>query len=163
MTRGVILPAKILDEIEKLLNRLYKKTEATAVLLIDVSGQLISSKGRVEGVDIASLAALIASDIAAVTEMSKLIGDSNRLKLRFHEGENASVLTSKVKDKFILTTIFKPPVQIGLVRLYTREVVTKLLALVDQFETNGSGVTRVVDADFSASLADEMERAFSEL
>jgi predicted regulator of Ras-like GTPase activity (Roadblock/LC7/MglB family) len=162
MTRGVVLSAKVFDELEGQLEYLYEKTGISCVLLIDVSGQLISHKGSVESVDVANLAALIASDMAAVTEMSKLIGESNRVKLRFQEGEQVNLLTCKIRDSFILTSIFNPSVKIGLVRLYTREVATKLAPLVSQFEASQSGVAQVMDADFSSSLADEMERAFSE-
>lgn len=162
MTRGVVISAKVLDEVEGQLEHLYDKTGVTCVLLIDISGQLIDHKGSVEGVELANLAALIASDMAAVTEMSKLIGESNRVKLRFQEGEKVNLLTCKIHDSFILTSVFNPSVKIGLVRLYTREVATKLAPLVGQFEAGKRGVAQVVDADFSSSLADEMERAFSE-
>ena len=162
MTRGVELSAKVLDEVEGQLEQLYDRTGVTCVMLIDVSGQLISHKGSVEGVDLANLAALIASDMAAVTEMSKLIGESNRVKLRFQEGEKVNLLTCKIRASFILTSIFNPLVKIGLVRLYTREVATKLAPLVSHFEVGERGVAQVMDADFSSSLADEMERAFSE-
>ncbi len=162
MDRGFILPTQFLDEVEQILSWFYEKTGVAIVLLIDISGQLISYKGNAQGVDITSLAALVAGDMAAVTEMARLIGEENRFKLLFHEGETHNILVSVVRGNFLLVTIFSTMVQIGLVRLFSKEMMNKLLKLVAQFETATTPVTHVVDEDFTASLADELERAFGE-
>jgi len=162
MTRGFVLPTQQLDEVEQRLGRLYNKTGASCVLLIDISGQLISYKGTAEGVDLANLAALAASDIAAVTEMARLVGEQERFNLLFHEGESRNVLISTVGRSFLLVIIFKTSVRIGLVRLFAREAVTELLEVAEKFEATSGRVAQVVDADFTTSLASELERAFSE-
>ncbi len=162
MTRGFVLPTQQLNEVEQRLGRLYNKTGASCVLLIDISGQLISYKGTAEGVDLANLAALAASDIAAVTEMARLVGEQERFNLLFHEGESRNVLISTVGRSFLLVIIFKTSVRIGLVRLFAREAVTELLEVAEKFEATSGRVAQVVDADFTTSLASELERAFSE-
>ena len=161
MSENLVLPTQLLDEYEQHINRLYDKTGATCVLLIDISGQLISYKGTMQGVDLVSMAALVAGDMAAVTEMAKLIGEKDRFKLLFHEGETYNILVSAVRGSFLLAIVFKTAVQIGLVRLFTRETVTKLLKLGEQSEAERGVVSQIVDADFSTSLADELERAFN--
>lgn len=162
MTGGFFLPTQPLDEVEQHLGRLYDKTGATCVLLIDISGQLISYQGTTEGVDLAGLAALVASDMAAVTEMARLVGERDQFKLLFHEGENYNVLISTVGRSFLLAVIFKTSVRIGLVRLFTRETVTGLLEVVEKFEATSGRVVQIVDAEFITSLASELERAFSD-
>ena len=162
MTRGFVLPTQQLDEVEQHLSRLYDQTRASCVLLIDISGQLISYKGTAEGVDLASLAALAASDIAAVTEIARLVGERERFNLLFHEGESRNVLISTVGRSFLLVIIFKTSVRIGLVRLFARETVTELLEVAEKFEATSGRVARIVDADFTTSLASELERTFSE-
>jgi len=161
MTSGFILPAQQLDEIEQHLGRLYDKTGATCVLLIDISGQLISYRGTAQGVNLVSLAALAASDIAAATEMARLVGEREQFKFLFHEGESHNVLISTVGISFLLAVIFKNPVQIGLVRLFTKEAVTELLEVAEEFEGIRGQVAQVVDSEFTTSLATELERAFS--
>ncbi len=160
MTAGVVLPTQQLDEVEQHLSYLYDKTGATCVLLIDISGQLISYKGSAESVDLASLAALVAGDMAAVTEIARLVGERDQFKLLFHEGEKHNVLVSTVGGSFLLAVIFKTSVRIGLVRLFTRETATRLLAVAERFEASRGLVAQVVDADFTTSLAGELERAF---
>jgi len=162
MTGGFVLPTQQLDEVEQHLSRLYDRTGATCVLLIDISGQLITYKGTAEGVDLAGLAALAASDMAAVTEIARLVGEQDRFKLLFHEGETHNVLISTVGGSFLLVVIFKASVRIGLVRLFTRETATELLKVAEKLETTRGQVAQVVDADFTTSLTSELERAFSE-
>lgn len=162
MTSGFILPTQQLDEIEQHLSRLYDKTSATCVLLIDISGQLISYKGTAEGVDLTSLAALAASDIAAATEMARLVGERDQFKFLFHEGENHNILISTLGVSFLLAVVFKNSVRIGLVRLFTREAVTELLEVVGEFEATRGRAAQIVDSDFTTSLATELKRAFSE-
>lgn len=162
MTGGFFLPTQHLDEIEQHLSCLYNKTGANCVLLIDISGQLIGHKGSAEGVNLASLAALAASDMAAVTEMARMVSEGDQFKLLFHEGENHNVLISTVGGNFFLVVIFKASVRIGLVRLLTKETVTELLKAVEMLEAKSDQIAHIVDADFTNSLANELERAFSE-
>jgi predicted regulator of Ras-like GTPase activity (Roadblock/LC7/MglB family) len=161
VTKGFVLPTQQLIEVEQHLRRLYDKTGASCALLIDISGQLISYRGTTEGLDLASLAALAASDMAAVTEMAKLVSEGDQFKLLFHEGENHNVLISSVGERFLLVVIFKASVRIGLVRLLTRETATELLEVAEKFEAESGRIAQIVDADFTTSLASELERAFS--
>ncbi len=162
MKSGSVLPAQFLDDIEQQLSRFYEKTGVSIVLFIDDSGQLISYKGEASSIDLASLAALVAGEMAAVTEMARLIGEQDRFKLLLREGEINNILTSTVRGSFYLVSIFKTSVQIGLVRLYSRETMNNLSRLVDQLETTNTPGTPVVDVGFASSLADELERAFGE-
>ena len=161
MTRG-FLPTYQLDKVERRMSRLYDETGATCVLLIDISGQLISHKGTTEGINLTSLAALAASDMAAATEMARLVGEQDQFKFLFHEGENHNILISTVGVSFLLAVVFKNSVQIGLVRLFTKKAVTELLEVAEEFEATRGQVTKIVDSDFTTSLATELERAFSE-
>ena len=160
MTESFVLPTQQLIEVEHHLSRLHDKTGATCVLLIDISGQLISYRGTTEGINLASLAALAASDMAAVTEMAKLVSEGDQFKLLFHEGETQNVLISTVGGSLLLVVIFKASVRIGLVRLLTKETVTELLQVTEKFEAPSGRVAHIVDADFTTSLAGELERAF---
>jgi predicted regulator of Ras-like GTPase activity (Roadblock/LC7/MglB family) len=162
MARSIVLPTQQLDEVEQHLSRLYDKTGATCALLIDISGQLISYKGTPEGVDLAGLAALAASDMAAVTEIARLVGERDQFKLLFHEGEKHNVLISTVGRSFLLVIIFKTSVRIGLVRLFARETVNTLLEVAEKLEATSGRPAQIVDADFTSSLASELERAFSD-
>lgn len=162
MKDDLIMSTEVINVIEYLLERLYLNTGADCVLLIDSSGQLIGYKGGLVNVNLTNLAALVAGDMAAVTEMARLIGEQNRFKLLFHEGESQNILISGVSANLLLATIFNTSVQIGLVRLYTREMVNRLQNLIGQYEASERGKTKIVDHEFTSSLAEELERAFGE-
>jgi len=100
--------------------------------------------------------------MAAVMEMAKQIGERNRFTLLFHEGETTNILISTVGNSFLLAGIFGATVRIGRVRLFTRQTAANLLKLVKQFEEVESGLTRIVTAEFTASLVDEVGRTFGE-
>jgi len=161
MKRCSVLSPQFLDEVEKLLDRFYDMTGVTIVMLIDVSGQLISYKGNPYNVNLSNLAALIAGDMAAVNEMARQIGEPDRFKLLFHEGENHIILISALKGSFLLVSIFKTSVQIGLVRLFTKETMIRLMRIIEEIGASDQ-VEQIVDASFTTSLADELERAFGE-
>ena len=93
--------------------------------------------------------------------MARLVGERDRFNLLFHEGESHSILISTVGESFLLAVIFKTSVRIGLVRLFTRETMTELLEVAEKFEATSGRVAQIVDADFTTSLAGELERAFS--
>jgi len=162
MTNEFILPTQLLDDIDGCLSRFYDRTGVTCVLLTDISGQLITYKETTQDVNLVNLAALAASDMAAVTEMARLVGEKDRFKLLIHEGENLNVLVAEVSENFILVAIFKTSVQIGLVRLFIKETGIRLRDLVEQFEEANMKVSRIIDDDFASSLASELERAFGE-
>jgi predicted regulator of Ras-like GTPase activity (Roadblock/LC7/MglB family) len=162
MDSGSVLPAQFLEDVEQQLSRFHERTGVTIVLFISDSGQLISYKGDTENLDLTGLAALIAGDMAAISEMARLIGERERFKLLFHEGETFNILTSAVMGSYYLVSIFGTNVQIGLVRLFSKETVNTLQSLIAQIEVTGDQAAPIVDVDFSNSLADELERAFGE-
>lgn len=160
MSSGFILSADLKEKIDSVLDMLQRKTQANNIVLADISGQLISQTGTLDQLEIHHFAALAASNMAATTEMAKMVGERKRFKLLFHEGENKNVYLSNVGDSFLLVVIFSPNVQIGLVRLYTKQAVDRLVPLGEHFEELQSPLTNVVSDEFGDALAEEMNTAF---
>jgi predicted regulator of Ras-like GTPase activity (Roadblock/LC7/MglB family) len=162
MESSSLLPAQFLDDIEQQLNRFHERTGVTLVLFIDDSGQLISYKGDAKNLDLTALAALVAGDMSAISEIARLIGEKEKFKLLFHEGETFNILTSTIMGSYFLVSLFRTNVQIGLVRLFSKETIHTLQRLIEQIEITGDRAAPIVDVDFATSLADKMERAFGE-
>ena len=162
MISGLVLPSQFLEDVEQLLHRFLENTGVTIVLFLDESGQLVSYKGEAESVNLPSLAALVASDMSAVAEIARQIGEKDTFKLLIHEGDAYNILTCAVREKFFLVSIFKTVVPIGLVRLYSKVTVNNLRRLVEELGTIGTQIAPIVGVDFTTSLADELERAFGE-
>ena len=158
MARSLVLPAKLADRIEKILDELLAKTNSTYVSLADISGQLICARGRTGSTNIVALAALTASNMAATAEMARLIGEHNQFRLLFHEGEHENIYLSYVGESFLLAVVFRVGVQIGLVRLFSKRAVDALADLAAEFEAAMKSTPSVMEAGFGTALDDALDR-----
>lgn len=155
------LDNKAIDRIEKVLDELIGKTRATYVLLTDVSGQLVSSRGRTGSTKVVELAALAASNLAATSEMARLIGEERPFHLLFHEGDKSNIYLSQVADSFLLAVVFSTTVQIGLVRLFSKRATDELATLSAAYETSLESLGSAMEEGFAKGLDDELDRLLS--
>ncbi len=158
MARSLVLPARQVDQIEKILDELQAKTNSTYVFLADISGQLISARGRTGSTNIVALAALTASNMAATAEMARQIGEHKQFRLLFHEGERENIYLSYVGESFLLAVVFNVGVQIGLVRLFSKRAVDALTELAAEFEAAMRSAPSMMEAGFGTALNDELNR-----
>ena len=163
-----MLPRKIdlstgqMEAIDKCLERLHWEAETKCVLLADITGQLISERGLIGRMNTAVLSALAAGEMAATKEMASLVGEEARFRMVLHEGWRNSVYLSEVGEEMLLITIFNNNTPIGMVRLFTKEVVSELAGVIARVEptANREGKDRVTDdfdGDFGALLLDELD------
>jgi len=161
MKAGFALPEEMADQIEQVLVRLSRMTEAECVLLADVSGQLISLQGQIEESDPVLVAALAAGDVAAMSELSRQIGEEDPSGAFLHEGEHKSIYLNSLAGSLILIVIFGAETPVGLVRLFAGRAADELLTMNNQFEELISVTSEsTTTADFSAALSNELEKAF---
>lgn len=169
MRTSMALPEDLATSIENVLVELHRKAKAECVLLADVSGQLISRQGRVDEIDPVLVAALAAGDVAAMSELTRQIGEENPHGSFLHEGQNKSIYLFSVAGSFILIAIFGSDTPVGLMRLFVRRAAEQLHPLTSEFEdvmgqpTPQSGAEVEVDVDFGTTLADELDKAFEGL
>lgn len=114
--------------IEGRLDMMINSSGAHCALLIDRSGQLISSSGDPSTLDVVALSALTAANFGATAEIARLLGE-DEFALLFHKGKNENVHFSTVGKDFIMVTIFDDRTTLGLVRLRTEKVVEELREL----------------------------------
>ena len=158
-SRQVVLNGRQYDAITKVLSELATKTKASAILFADMSGQLISQRGKTDEMNTTVLSALAASDFAATSEMAKLVGEEAKFKLLFHEGDKRNVYLSNVGDDFFLVVVFDVSVTLGLIRIYTKKAIEDLTnALEEQEEDQDAG--EMIDSDFSTLLGDALDDTF---
>ena len=163
MARGLYLPGDLIDEIERVLSRLQQKTQVTCVLLADVSGQLICTRGQASGFDAGTVAALTASDMSATAELARQLGEAKPFRILFHEGEQRHLYLSDVGGSLLLVVVFETRIPIGLVRVFTERAARELLPLTSRYETTLEQAGGVVSETFDESLLDEMDEAFGSL
>jgi predicted regulator of Ras-like GTPase activity (Roadblock/LC7/MglB family) len=104
-------------ELNRILHDLLMKTEASAALVIDKGGFLITQCGEYHEFDTTTLAALSAASFAATQGIASLVSETNFSSV-YQQGENYSLLVVNVDEYCLLTVIFKANLSVGAVKYY---------------------------------------------
>lgn len=158
MMPSLVLNAQQIERITKVLDELQSKTRANYAFLADISGQLIQVRGRISSTDMVALAALIAGNIAATSEIARRIGEPSKFRVLLHEGDSNNIYLSQVGDSFLLAVVFASNIQIGLVRLFGKRAADELTALISDYESAMHDTPFAVEAGFGALLDQELDR-----
>ena len=101
---------------------LLQKSEATAALIIDQGGFLITKAGLTQDFDTVTLAALSAASFAATQGLAGLVSETNFFSV-YQQGENYSLLVHNIDNHCLLTIIFKASISVGAVKYYAKDTV----------------------------------------
>ena len=149
-------------QINIVIEKLLRETNAKVIFLVDKNGQLISGVGEVERFDTTSLASLTAGNIAATGGLAKLIGEKE-FSILFHEGEKDNLHISIVGGRVILVVLFDNRSSLGLVRLRVKKASDELTAIfeglmqkAEEKEMNGTA-----DLPFAEITDDDIDNLFS--
>lgn len=135
---------------------------AQCVLLADILGELVAEVGVTTGVDTATLVSLLAGGYATTFEMARQLGESRSFNLNFHKGERYDIYSSNVGDNFLLVILCDRqvrPSRVGMVWLYAKRAIEKLLGIMAQEE----GIEKTREAlgeEFSTSPRSELHNIF---
>lgn len=119
------------------LKRFLGETNSRCALLVDRSGQLVTTAGEQLGLDATTFATLTAADYSANDQLARLVGENDFSSL-FHQGEKESIYVADVARRLLLVIIFDSRTTVGLVRLRVKREVEELTLLVDRVFSRGS-------------------------
>src|SRR5580692_4847462 len=114
------------------------ESNARCALLVDRTGQLVTTVGEQPTFDPTAFATLTAADFSANDQLAKLIGETDFNSL-FHQGEKESMYLADVARRVILVVLFDTRTTLGLVRLKMKETVGELTKLFEQVFSRGAG------------------------
>ena len=117
------------------LRRFLGETKSLCALLVDRSGQLVTTVGDAPGLDATAFATLTAADYSANDQLAKLVGETDFSSL-FHQGEK-SIYVADIARRLLLVTIFDSRTTVGLVRLRMKDEVEELTQLIDRVFSRG--------------------------
>jgi predicted regulator of Ras-like GTPase activity (Roadblock/LC7/MglB family) len=118
------------------LKRFLGDTNSRCALLVDQSGQLVTTVGDAPGLDTTAFATLTAADYSANDQLAKLVGENDFSSL-FHQGEKDSIYVADVARRLLLVIIFDSRTTVGLVRLRMKDEIEELTLLVDRVFSRG--------------------------
>ncbi|HET6762174.1 MAG TPA: roadblock/LC7 domain-containing protein [Longimicrobiaceae bacterium] len=150
--------------IDKLLQSFLYDSSARCTLLIDRTGQLITTAGEKPEFDSTAFASLAAADFSANDQLASMIGE-NEFSSLFHQGEKESMYLADVAKRVILVVLFDNRTTLGMIRIKVKGVVRELSEIFRQmFErsTTEPSSSRVESA-FVDEAEDEIDRLFGDL
>lgn len=151
------------ERIEKILSDLIYESNARCALLVDRTGQLVTTVGEQPEFDSAAFASLTAADFSANDQLASLIGEEEFSSL-FHQGQNESMYLADIGRRLILVVLFNKQTTLGLVRIKIKEAVSGLnRAFEDVFgRTDRGRETPALERGFVDEAEDEIDRLFRE-
>jgi predicted regulator of Ras-like GTPase activity (Roadblock/LC7/MglB family) len=118
------------------LKRFLGETKSSCALLVDRSGQLVTTVGDAPGLDTTAFASLTAADYSANDQLAKLVGENDFSSL-FHQGEKGSIYVADIARRVLLVVIFDSRTTVGLVRLRMKDEIEELTLLIDRVFSRG--------------------------
>lgn len=151
--------------IRGVMTELLDGANARSVLLVDVTGQVVSSLATPADFDVTSFASLCAADFEANRQLAQLIGEQDFSTL-YHQGANESMYLARVESRLILAVLFDRRATLGLVRLRVSRAVEQLAAtfqkLYEKLQYQVQDTRFEVDAEFSARAEAEIDNLFQD-
>ncbi|MCP4229190.1 MAG: roadblock/LC7 domain-containing protein [bacterium] len=149
-------------KINDILTNLVHETNSKFALLVDRSGQLISSQGDTNQMDSISFASLSAGNFAATSELAKILGQ-DEFSVLFHQGTDESIHLSVVASRIIMVVVFDNKTTLGLVRLRVSKAVEELAAIFSKiFEKVRDATTDELDSGFTTVAESEIDNLFKD-
>ncbi|MCO5165095.1 MAG: roadblock/LC7 domain-containing protein [Planctomycetes bacterium] len=147
-----------IGRINKALENYQNLSKSRCNMLIDVEGHPVTQVGSTEGINLETIAALVAASFAATKEVAKILGETEFSSLT-HQGKNESIQLSIVGDRTILATIFdSQDTTVGMVMFYTKELVEKLNAIFNEIKGRKDAGPKLFNDDFKdmSGVLDDM-------
>jgi predicted regulator of Ras-like GTPase activity (Roadblock/LC7/MglB family) len=148
--------------IDRVLNELLERTNALSVHLVDRSGQLITTAGRIGDFDATAFASLVAADFTANAEVSQLLGEDG-VNAVVSESRGRSVYSCMLADRVIMSTVFDRRSTLGIVRFRTQRAVSELDGVFrNLFEKVGLVEPALATPLYAAAAGQEVDALFGD-
>ena len=148
--------------IDQSLGELLQRTNAISVHLVDRSGQLITSAGRVGDLDPTAFASLIAAEFTANAELAQMLGDGG-VEAVVSEGKTRSVYSCMLAGRVIMATVYDRRSTLGLVRFRANRAAQALDGVFrGLFEKVGLGEPAFAHPDYAVAAGQEVDALFGD-
>jgi predicted regulator of Ras-like GTPase activity (Roadblock/LC7/MglB family) len=134
----------------ELLTTVWQKIPAKLALLVDTAGQLLSVKGETEHIDLVMLSSLIAGDIAASQEISRLVGEYDDYQIVLREGNQSHILICEAGEHLALLVQVDQNVPLGWARMWVLETAKRMTSIIETAVAIESPILLDEEEDISA-------------
>ncbi|MGH7977312.1 MAG: roadblock/LC7 domain-containing protein [Limisphaerales bacterium] len=122
------LPQLIENDIQKLdevLNEFIESADATAALIIDKGGFLITQQGEANDFDFTTIAALASGAFMANQTIAGLVNEK-KFDSIYQQGEHCSLFVVNVDEHCLVVVIFKSEIGVGVVKYHAVKAVKRI-------------------------------------
>ncbi len=123
----LILSREIIVRFEQIIEEKLLKNGADHVFMAHSSGNLVVEGGVLPIEQIQTLAALAAANFCATKRMAQLLGQEE-FTLLFHKGTTQNIHFFRMNEDFLLVTLFKNDVSLGMIRLGSSNAAKQILS-----------------------------------
>jgi predicted regulator of Ras-like GTPase activity (Roadblock/LC7/MglB family) len=149
------------EKIDRLLQSFLYESHARCALLVDRTGQLITTSGERPEFDSTAFASLAAADFSANDQLASMIGEQEFSSL-FHQGEKESMYLADVAKRVILVVLFDDRATLGMIRLKVKTVVRELTEIFQELFSRSVRETALprLETAWADEAEDEIDRLF---
>jgi predicted regulator of Ras-like GTPase activity (Roadblock/LC7/MglB family) len=157
---NLIISERELATISNTLNKLINDTSATSVMLLDKSGQVISTQGTSTKRNATSLGALLAGAFSSSRHVAELLGEKD-FRTIFQQGVHENIYTTMVEDQWLLVIVFDRLTHIGLVKVLSKKTSEELGRTLVRVRTETTRQkSSVLNIEFRSSVEDTIDLLF---
>jgi predicted regulator of Ras-like GTPase activity (Roadblock/LC7/MglB family) len=159
---NLVVSESELGNIARILGRLAQDTGAGQVLLLDKSGQLISTQGQVGQRDMLALGALLAGAFSSSRQVAAILGERDFRDI-LQQGVHESINTSLIGEQWLLVVLFDKQTHVGLVKVLARKATDELERVLERVRTGGAKAKeQVVNVQFRSSVESTIDQLFQD-
>jgi predicted regulator of Ras-like GTPase activity (Roadblock/LC7/MglB family) len=159
---NIVVSEGEIGNIARVLGRLILDTDASQVLLLDKSGQLITAQGQAGQRDIVALGALLAGAFASSRHVAEILGERDFRSI-LQQGVQESIFTSQVGEQWLLVVVFEKQAHIGLVKVLARKASEELERTLERVRVGGTAAKeQVINVQFRNSVENTIDRLFQD-
>jgi predicted regulator of Ras-like GTPase activity (Roadblock/LC7/MglB family) len=159
---NIVVSEGEISNIARVLGRLILDTDASHILLLDKSGQLISAQGQPGQRDIIALGALLAGAFASSRHVAEILGEHDFRSI-LQQGVQESIYTSLVGEQWLLVVVFEKQAHIGLVKVLARKASEELERTLERVRVGGTAAKeQVINVQFRSSVENTIDRLFQD-
>ena len=159
---NLVVSESELGNIARVLGRLTLDTGASHVLLLDKSGQLISTQGQTGQRDIIALGALLAGAFSSSRQVAEILGERD-FRTILQQGVHESLYTSLIGEQWLLVIVFDKQTHVGLVKVLARRACEELARVLERVKAGGAQAKeQVVNVQFRDSVANTIDLLFQD-
>src|SRR6266568_7776897 len=157
---NLIISDRELQVITTVLSKLMTDTSATTVMLLDKSGQVVTSQGATSRQNATQLGALLAGAFASSRHVAELLGEKD-FRTIFQQGVHENIYTTMVEEQWLLVIVFDKLTHIGLVKVLSKKASDEMGHTLERVRADTiRQKSSVLNIQFRSSVEDTIDLLF---